>query len=102
MSSDEFHVYSLETVSYADDQSIIIAFDIEDNAPVFQNAGAFVPGFDVCGLRPGCFFDFIDPRLQRLLCVRVRAPEITENLDGNQFHAVDNSPAMGPCQLGMM
>ena len=102
MCPNEFHVHRLKTVNYGNDQPVIIAFDIEDNTPVLQDAGISVFNLDVCGLYPRRFFDFIDPRLQRLFRVRVRIPEITENLDGNQFHVVENSPTMGLCQPGMI
>ena len=47
MGTDELHVDDLQVVGYGDDQSVVIALDIEYDAAVFQYAGTSVLLLDI-------------------------------------------------------
>jgi hypothetical protein len=79
MSADEFHVKRAKAIGDGDNDSIVIALDVEHNATIFQNAGAAVLRFDLRGLSPVCLMNFVYPCFQGLLTIRVFAPELAQN-----------------------
>lgn len=52
MRADEFHEHQPGVVGQRHHQAVVIALDVEDRAPVLQDAGAAVLRLDVSGLLP--------------------------------------------------
>ncbi|CAI09881.1 hypothetical protein ebA6571 [Aromatoleum aromaticum EbN1] len=45
--ADEFHVDDLQPAGHGHDQPVVVAFDVENDAPVLEDAGAAVLRPDV-------------------------------------------------------
>ena len=71
MCADKFDVDCAKSVSYCDDEAVVITFDIKHDTAIFQDTGMAILCFDiVCGL-PICPFHFRHPCFERLFGVRM-------------------------------
>ncbi len=63
----EFDVTDAQFVGDGNDQAVVIALDVKNDAPVFQHASAAVLFLDVRRLLPSGFAGFIEPCFKGLL-----------------------------------
>ena len=77
VSADKFDVHRAKSIGDGGDETVVVAFDVEDHAAIFEDAGAAELRFDVRGLQPHRVLHLVRPGLKRLLGVRVLRPEVT-------------------------
>jgi len=75
MCSNKANIYDLKLILHGDDQSIAIAFNIEHNPVVSQDAGSTVGILNISGASPFGPFCFGVPGSERVLAVRMFLPE---------------------------
>ena len=78
-------------------QSVIVAFDVEDNPVVCNEAGIAIDVLDVLRPFPCRMFDIIMPCLKRLSRIRMLLPKFSQSFVGYDSHreTVYPAPIMG-------
>ena len=78
MGSDEPDEHDSVLVPDSCNQSVIVAFDIEDNPVVCNKAGVSINMLDVLGSFPYRMFDIVMPCLKRLPRIRMVLPKLLQ------------------------
>lgn len=88
MSADKLDIHNANPVGDGHDQAVIIAFDVEHDPVVLDEAGATVPRLDVLRASPARLAGLVGPSLQRLLGLRMLLPEFAKGSCGDDFHGL--------------
>lgn len=75
MRADKLDVDDANPVGDSDDQTVVIAFNVEPDPVVLDKAGATITGFNILWAFPDGLAGLIDPCFQRLLDIGVFFPE---------------------------
>ena len=86
MGADEPHEKQVCVVRDTDHQHVIVALDVEHDAPVLQDARIADLRLDIGRLAPLRLGRQIKPDLQRLLGIRVLEPEVSQRLECKHSH----------------
>lgn len=76
MGADKTDPTELEIEVEFDDQSVLVAFDVEHNSIPVKNACVRMILFQCVDILPSCFFSFPEPCLQLLFAIGMLSPEV--------------------------
>jgi hypothetical protein len=86
MRTDESYPSNLVIEIESDDQSVLVAFDVEDNAASLENTGAWMVRLQIMNVAPISLFRLPEPRLQLLLTIGMLGPKLPKCALGYDPH----------------
>ncbi len=88
MSAHKFDEDRAEFISDSNNKTVLISFDVENNASVFRDACSRVALFDLLRVFPMRLGYLVVPGKQVLLGVLVLGPKLLQCIERNNSHAV--------------